>query len=151
MNANSVSADKKITGAWNASLGDWDPSLETGMELVDKQHEALFMQIRILLDHSQADRVQETLEFMAVYVVEHFETEERLHRETEYPQGEEHLDAHNFFITVFKELKQEYDASGYNLIILMKIARFLLEWLRKHIRGQDQRFAEYFRRFHAAT
>jgi len=138
--------EKTATGVWNASLGDWDPSLETGMELIDRQHKVLFEQIRILLDRSEGDRVQETLKFMATYAVEHFMTEEDLHQETDYPQAWEHFVAHNRFTTVFGELKREYDNSGQNLVILMKLAKFLSSWLREHIREEDRQFADYFHR-----
>ena len=148
---NSLNMNKRTSGVWNISLGDWDPSLETGMELVDSQHQAMFAQIRVLLDHSQTGRVPGTLEFMAVYAVEHFGMEERLHEETAYPFAEEHLDTHNRFIAAFKELRQEYDVSGHSLVILIKLASFLLDWWKEHIRNRDQQFADYFHRLRLPT
>ena len=146
MNVDLLSVDGDVAGEWNVSLGDWDPSLETGMEAADWQHQAIFGQIRILLDRSRADRVKETLIFMAAYVVEHFGMEERLHQEADFPGVDEHLDAHNRYIAIFKELKQEYGASGNNIEILMKLVKFLLDWWKEHIRGWDQQFSEYFHR-----
>jgi len=137
-------ANKGATGVWNVSAGDWDPSLETGMERIDRQHQALFEQIRILLDRSKSDRIQETLKFMAAYAVEHFKTEEELHQETDYPRTEEHFAMHNQFVAVFERLNREYGDSGHSLPILMKLTKFLLTWLKEHIRGQDQEFANYF-------
>lgn len=124
----------------------WDESMDTGMALVDEQHRRMFGQIARLLDRSQKDRIPETLDFMATYAVEHFGAEERLHRATDYPLAREHLDAHNAFIARFQELKREYDGSGGNLVILMKLSKFLLDWLREHIQGQDRQFADYFHR-----
>jgi len=103
--ADSQRAGKRVTGVWNVSLGDWNPSLETGMEAVDQQHRALFEQIRVLLDRSQADRVRGTIEFIATYASEHFDTEERLHHKTYYPYAEEQLDAHNKFIADYRNRK----------------------------------------------
>jgi len=139
--------DRGDTGVWNVSLGDWDTSLETGMELIDRQHQALFEQIRVLLDRSKGDRIEETLKFMANYAVEHFNAEEEIHRETDYPRTEEHYAEHNRFVAAFTELKREYDDSGHSLTILMKITKFFLAWLQEHIRGHDQKFAEYFHQF----
>ena len=121
----------------------WDPALETGLTLIDEQHQALFAQTRILLDCTQDDRIATTLQFLANYVVEHFGTEERLHRETDYPAAAEHLDAHNRFIETFKELNEEYQASGHDLLILMKITKVVLDWLRHHIGGLDREYGVY--------
>ena len=149
--ADTSRAGTGVTGVWNVSLGDWDTSLETGMELIDRQHQALFGQIRVLLDPSKGDRIEETLAFMASYAVEHFATEEHLHQETDYPHAGEHLRAHHRFVAEFVELKKEYDDSGHSLKILMKLAKFLLDWLKDHIRGQDQEFADYFHQLRPPT
>ena len=132
-------ADKGATGVWNVSL-------ETGMELIERQHQALFDQMHILLDRSQVDRIPETLRFMAGYGAEHFRTEEYLHRRTNYPRAEEHFIMHSQFVATFTELQLEYDDSGHSLLILMKLVRFLLAWQEEHTLGQDQDFVDYFRR-----
>ena len=118
------------------------------MEQIDRQHQALFEQIRILLDRSKDDRIQETLKFLASYAVEHFKREEDFHRETDYPRTEGHFAMHNRFVAVFTALKWEYDDGGHNLTILMKLTKFVLTWLEEHIRQEDQKFADYFRRLH---
>jgi len=141
------SLDKKTTttGVRNAPCARWDPALETGIELLDRQHQDLFNQIRILLHHSKGDRVHETLKFMIAYTAKHFETEQCLHQETNYPQAAEHLDAHKHFAYVLGKLKRNYSDSGHDHAILMQLVRFFLDWLKEHIRNQDQPFVESFR------
>ncbi len=46
---------------------EWDPSLETGISIVDEQHRSLFRQVGVLLDPGNADRVEETLAFLGDY------------------------------------------------------------------------------------
>ena len=149
--ADSLRVDNGVTAVWDVSLGDWDSSLDTGMESVDQQHRALFDQIRILLDHTQANRIRETLEFIATYASEHFDMEERLHQETDYPYAQEQLDAHIGFMADYRELKQEYEGNGGDLVLLMKLAKFLLDWLKEHIGKLDQKFADYFHRLQPPT
>ncbi len=131
------------------SIGDvqaWESSLETGMAQIDEQHKSMFRQINALTDRSRPDRVAGTLEFLKNYVAEHFKLEERLHEETDYPEAEEHFAKHNAFIKKFLELKSDYekDAEQQNLLTLLKLTQFLLDWLRTHITTEDSRFAEYY-------
>ena len=137
-----IMADTKTVLA----LLEWETSLETGMALIDEQHRTLIDQIKILADRSRPDRIPETLRFLENYVVEHFGTEERLHKETHYPEGEAHLDVHNAFIKTFLNFKKEYEASGeeHRLLMHLKLGKLLSAWLREHIAGMDRRFARYY-------
>jgi len=141
-----LGVDKKVAGVWGVHLGDWDPALETGMDLIDRQHHALFDQIRALIGLSKGDRIQGTLEFLAACSAEHFGTEEYLHRMTNYPRAGEHLDMHNRFTSTFGELRAEYDASGQRHAIIKSLTRFLVTWLMDHIQVEDHQFTDYFHR-----
>jgi hypothetical protein len=81
-------------GAAGVSTRNWNPSWEAEMELIGRQHQALFDQIHILLDRSKRGRVRETLNFMASYGMEHIRTEEGLQQKTGYPRAEEHFVTH---------------------------------------------------------
>jgi len=128
------------------ALLEWEISLETGMALIDEQHRTLVDQIKILADRSRPDRIPETLRFLENYVVEHFGTEEHLHKETHYPEAEAHLNVHNAFIKAFQDFKKEYGANGEEkrLLMVLKLGKLLSDWLRKHITGMDRRFARYY-------
>ncbi|MCC8189262.1 MAG: bacteriohemerythrin [Planctomycetes bacterium] len=130
----------------------WNSALETGIQKVDDQHKELFRQIDILLDNKNKERIAKTLDFLGKYVVLHFSTEETMQAASEFPQAAEHKELHRKFVATFKELRQEYDATGYNLVILMKVNNAVITWLREHIMGADKEFADYYkgrRRFHS--
>lgn len=123
----------------------WNATYETGVPAIDEQHKELFRQVDILLDSGKADRVQSTLNFLGDYVVKHFATEEGLQAKSRYPKMAEHKKAHADFIATYKSLRQEYESSGQNAIILMKISKTALAWLKEHIRALDKEFAAYYK------
>ena len=50
----------------------WNAGLETGIPKIDEQHKELFRQIETLMDKTNSDRLQETIDFLGNYVVKHF-------------------------------------------------------------------------------
>ena len=132
------------------TLLEWEMSLETGMTQIDEQHRTLVEKIQALADRTKADRVSETLIFLQGYVIEHFGTEEKLHEESDFPEAEEHMEAHNTFIERFFVIKKEYDAAN-DEQFLFKLVNLLSGWLKEHIIGMDHRFADYHFQCHNVT
>lgn len=126
-------------------LLEWDASLETGIPIVDEQHQSLLRQVSDLLDNSKADRVPDTLAFLEDYVLMHFGTEEMMQKASKYPDASEHKKMHDAFIVALGELKAEYESSGSDLLVLMKITKVALDWLKYHINGADKDFGDYFK------
>jgi hemerythrin len=126
----------------------WNPNLETGIAKIDQQHQELFRQTDILTDTSKADRIPETLKFLGDYVVKHFTDEQVMHVASHYPKAAAHKQFHQAFVTEFKKLKQEFDSSGKNFAIVLRINHTVLQWLREHIMVHDKEFAKFYRETH---
>lgn len=126
----------------------WTKSMEGGIPLVDAQHKELFRQVDSLLNGEAPERVLETIKFLENYVIEHFNTEEALHRESGYPGAARHHKMHADFTAAFLELKREYNESGYTLITLLKLNRAAVDWLKNHVMGADMDFARYYQAAH---
>jgi hemerythrin len=125
----------------------WNSTLEIGVPAIDEQHKELFRRVDILLDVSNgsADRVPETLKFLGAYVVKHFRDEESLHVRSKYPKAELHKKMHIKFVSEFRDLKQQYEAVGEKLSVLMNINRVVVDWLKSHIMVHDKEFAAYYK------
>ena len=123
----------------------WSENYSTGVAVMDQQHKELFQQVDILMDKSKASRIPETLDFLGKYVVSHFSTEEGLQQKSKYPKAAQHKQLHTDFIASYKKLRQEYDSSGQDAIILMKVTKTIMDWLKEHIRGHDKEFAQYYK------
>lgn len=121
----------------------WNPNMECGIGIVDRQHRELFRQVELLLHTDNPERVLETIRFLENYVVSHFGTEEDMHAKSGYPKAAEHRKLHRDFVQAFLAMKQEYDRSGYTLVTLLKLNRMAVAWLQEHVLGADLDFATY--------
>ena len=124
----------------------WNSSYETGIASVDEQHKELFRQVEVLLDPSQSDRAEATLNFLGQYVVKHFSHEEMLQAKSRYPKAAEHKKLHTDLIATYKGLRADMEKNpGKQSLHVMKISRILMQWLAEHIKGADKEFAQYYK------
>lgn len=123
----------------------WNDNYATGIAKIDEQHKELFRQIDILMDRKQADRIPSTLEFLGNYVVRHFNDEQVMHTISKYPKAEGHKKLHAAFMQQYRDMKRQYEESGDKLLIIMKINKVCIDWLKEHIMGQDKDFAIYYK------
>lgn len=123
----------------------WSKSFETGVPLMDEQHQELFRQLDKLSDRSQADGVPQVLDFLGKYVDKHFRDEERLQLSSAYPQRLEHKKMHSDFVDSYRQLMEEYNKkTGQRGLMTLRINRIAVDWLKKHISGPDTAFAKFY-------
>ena len=123
---------------------EWTEDFNTGIELVDKQHQILVRAINLLglalergSDKELMDAIFETL---ADYTATHFADEEKLFDAAGYPESEAHKHAHKMFLQKVTELKAQFDAGGDPA---QEVMVFLIDWLKNHILGTDRKYIPY--------
>lgn len=129
----------------------WKDKYELGVPLIDSQHrelfrrvEAFFQTLRTTVSWDQkAQRVNETLEFMKAYVVEHFRDEEAYQLQIGYPGREAHRQIHQDMVRYVLEVSEAYQKNGCDERMLQQFAGRLLAWLINHVAAEDQRIASY--------
>ncbi|UQZ88254.1 hemerythrin [Deltaproteobacteria bacterium Smac51] len=127
----------------------WNSTLETGVAKIDEQHKELFRQVDTLRDRSQANRIDDTLRFLAGYVVKHFRDEELLQMQSNYPKKDAHKKLHVQFISTFRDLKKQYEAAGNKLDTILNVNKVVIGWLKDHIMVHDKEFAQYYKKYSA--
>ena len=127
---------------------EWKHYYETGIPVVDQQHQELFRQVGILLDYDKKretqERIEETLTFLGEYVLKHFGTEEMMQKVVKYPLVAAHKEMHDNFVKTFLQLKSEFAAEGGNMLILMRLSMVAVDWLKEHILRHDKDFGEFY-------
>ncbi|WP_027398473.1 bacteriohemerythrin [Anaerovorax odorimutans] len=129
----------------------WKDKYELGVLLIDTQHKELFKRVEAFLQtlrssaswDEKVQKVNETLEFMKSYVVEHFHDEEVYQKSIGYPNYEEHKKIHKEMVDYVLQVSDEYERSGFNEQLMQQFAGKLLAWLINHVASEDQRIASY--------
>lgn len=129
----------------------WKDKYELGVPLIDVQHMELFQRVEIFMKvlrssaswDEKVEKVNETLDFMNAYVVEHFRDEEAYQEKIGYPGREEHKKIHTDMVNYVLAVTEEYKRSGYDEQLIQKFAGKLMTWLINHVAAEDQRIAAY--------
>ncbi len=115
-------------------------ALKTGVDKIDKQHEALVGMINFLIESQGESSPPETISFilgeMSKYVYLHFRDEEQFMLDNFYPGLAEHQKIHQSFEDKIRELQGLYDAGRTDL--LDDVLEYLTNWLVNHIQGDDK-------------
>ncbi|AGC68546.1 hemerythrin-like metal-binding protein [Thermoclostridium stercorarium subsp. stercorarium DSM 8532] len=130
----------------------WNENYRTGIEVVDEQHKKLIDIGAKLEDMLYAgdsldyyDYIMETINELKDYADYHFTFEEKLMREHDYPELEEHRMEHLYFIKRIDRLAME-DIDSRQVSVISETLDFLARWLFSHILNSDMKYADFLKR-----
>jgi len=125
----------------------WSKELEIGNETIDMQHKKLIEKFNVLMsacaDGRGRDELESSLDFLCEYTVQHFSDEEALQRKINYPEYEKHKQLHDDFKVRVTNLVDQFKQEGPSSAIVIRLSTDVGEWLIKHIKREDAKFASY--------
>ena len=132
----------------------WKDNYKLGVPSIDAQHKELFRRVESFLQVLRSEdrwedkipKINETLEFMKGYVVDHFRDEEEYQRSIGYPGYEAHKQKHTGMVDYVLEVTKQYEQSNNNEQLMQQFGGRLLAWLINHVAAEDQRIADYARK-----
>jgi len=117
----------------------WDESLSVGIAVIDEHHRYLFDLVNDLIDvvanKMGARELGRVLKALGQYAQIHFQAEERMMRQYNYPRLDIQITQHQHFLTRMKEFNEELHQNP--LIAQFEILVYLRDWLVAHIRDED--------------
>ena len=120
------------------TIAIWSSQFETGIDLIDSQHKALFEAVNSLEASFSIGNInnaaKKSLDFLEKYTIEHFQTEERFMRDAAYPGLDEHTAEHSLLMSKVHDLQARL-AEG--TPITMDVMTFFAGWLGRHLYGTD--------------
>jgi len=126
---------------------NWQKKLIHDIEPMDSEHVQIIEQMDKLYEAIQQrasnEVILETMTFLSKYVDEHFKSEEKLQRETNYPNYEEHIKLHAEFKDRVKKMTQKIETDGLNTSLKIEISKMIIEWFKNHIAEDDKLIAEH--------
>ena len=124
----------------------WHESFSVGIRKIDKQHQELINIMNSLVENEDAsghsENIASVLDRMTRYAQFHFETEEKLMLEYEYPDYESHREDHTQF--KMKTAKFCLDALQRKETLPDEVISYLRNWLTHHILRTDMKYKPYF-------
>jgi len=120
----------------------WSNDYSIGNDTVDKQHREFFTRVHLLADEELKD-IQEMLDYLKNYAIEHFQYEEDLMRQYEYPGVKDHAEIHVEFLNEYSKLADEFSKQGTSQDLIDKVAEMAQNWLINHISEVDRQYAKY--------
>lgn len=122
--------------------------MKTGIARIDAQHRELCDRINAVITAGAnavtKNETEKTLAFLSEYVIRHFSDEEKLQQESRYPEMAAHKAQHQAFIASLKQLSNEFTANGPSAKFTLAVNQSVIDWLVKHIRNVDMKFAQYY-------
>ena len=127
----------------------WSEKFELGCPQVDAQHKRLFELVRELVKactlRYDIDVLNETLDFLVEYTVQHFNDEEELQKQYNYPEYEYHKQLHEDFKLLIGEKVQHFRENGSSEELSNDVNRIVVRWLISHIQREDSKIGEFIR------
>ena len=124
----------------------WRPDFNLGIKEIDEQHKKIVELINKLNDafikkvaHEQLGSI---LDEMVKYSEYHFETEEKLFSQYNYPFTREHIQMHQDFKTKVAGFRETYSK---NQPVTFRVLNFLRKWFTNHILDVDREYVDIVR------
>jgi hemerythrin-like metal-binding protein len=125
----------------------WNSRYNTGIRLIDEQHQELFRIVDRLRRQVQegADRkgIEALLEDLVASSERHFAEEETIMSRFGYPDLTQHVSEHATMLTSLHELLDQFQDS--HQVMALMVPTFLEGWLRHHISDGDFGFVTFLK------
>jgi hemerythrin len=127
------------------SLITWNDSYSINIREIDRQHMKLVQIINDLNDAMRGgtanDVLTKILRELVSYTKTHFANEEGYLERYGYPDLRAHKLEHTAFVKKISDFRDDFESG--RLGVSIDIMKFLKDWLLKHIKGTDMRYAPF--------
>lgn len=123
----------------------WENRFKTNISIIDEQHQRL---VALLNDLHETMRQKQdialigrTINELVLYTIYHFQTEEELLAQYEYPYLNAHKAEHANLTKEVYDLQNRFNKG--NLILTAELLGFLKDWVNDHILGMDKNYCAF--------
>ena len=127
----------------------WNSEFETGIEIIDEQHQRLFSYLAEI-DRSIKDQDPENVELvvhaLVNYALSHNSFEESLMEKANYPMFEAHKRIHESFKQRANEYLNRLEQGTDPLKVAEQVRIYIGLWLISHVKQEDQDYVPYVKK-----
>ena len=125
----------------------WEGDLDTGIQLIDRQHKEFIRLVNNLLDCSVISDDNQALlkafSFLRYYICEHFSVEESAMITYGYPFYKMHKNIHDSFRDEINAMESSLRAKTSPHDVLIKLNYLIVNWFMNHIKVEDGKLCSY--------
>jgi len=123
---------------------EWDEAFVLDGGQIDEEHHKLVDMANAVFEfedpEANCEEIIELVKSLYRYIETHFEHEERLLKEVNYPGLQEHVAKHRQIVKdMTAALREKRDLNTY----LSKLRHMMLDWVIQHIAHDDREYAAY--------
>ncbi|RJP62524.1 MAG: hemerythrin [Ignavibacteriales bacterium] len=126
---------------------NWTTEFSVNNDIIDEQHKMIFEYANNLHESIQTGRSKEIVDDLVSkllsYSQNHFADEEKLMKEYEYPDIENHLAEHEKFVARVSDYRNNFNLTS--RMTALDILNFLKEWLVNHILVADKKYMPFIK------
>jgi len=123
---------------------EWTDAYAVGVEEFDEDHQHLIEIANRIIAAAEAGSVfqdvRDAIDELIEEAVVHFEHEERIMNDVDYPALPEHQESHNKLIRTYIKYRAELKFSR---LVPEEVAGFIIDWLMIHVKTEDQKYRAY--------
>ena len=126
----------------------WNSNYEIGNAVVDGEHKEIFGMVdKLLADDftGRPDKIKSIIDFLAGYVVRHFDHEEQLMDESDYPDKDNHVMQHRAFMRAVEAFVKKIEGNLDSIDLSLEVNKIIVEWLANHVMGSDKALVDHYR------
>lgn len=125
----------------------WSNDLNTGIDVIDKQHQRIVEYINELHDartsgHKMED-IGKVIDELVDYTLSHFAFEESMQEDAHYPFLKAHKKVHEMFVSKVSDLQHRFSLGE---DVSEELHKMLFTWLYNHIKRDDADYVESVKR-----
>ena len=130
----------------------FDEKYETGHAQIDAEHRDLFMLLRATVDAVEDNdkkgvNVEDAIDFLAKYVLNHFATEENIMELSDFPGYALHKKQHDDFVIAVVDLRRrvlaETDRKKAGHMLMSAVSN----WVDSHVLDSDMEMAAHYKKW----
>jgi hemerythrin len=126
---------------------EWNDSYSVDNVLLDAHHQTFFLMVRQFGESTDMDgyeAVKKRVAFLVEYVAMHLNAEERLMRETAYPDLEQHKAIHDAFTRKVLAIRESFLASK-EPFAADEVLQTMQDWFLNHILTEDRKYIPFLK------
>jgi hemerythrin len=129
------------------NLIEWTPDLAVNVPAIDDQHKELYSRMNDLcnaiMEGKGRNEVGSFVRYLSEYTTFHFDAEEALMRQHEYPGYDSQLAAHRLFKDRVRKMAAQADSDVIPSDLVVEVVNQMKDWFSNHIRTMDKQIGDF--------